>query len=1735
MSGESQTATSRWKRDSIHLGNLAGASSDQHYWLHLAAIEHELSAPITIEKAEDILSRKHWSERLQPFRHQVQNLMTFCRRAPVALFADDVGLGKTISAGLVLNELQTRKKVRRALILCPKMLLQQWQDELKEKFGIHAAQATGAALNQFLVHEVPVVISTYESARDRMDKIRAASFDMLILDEAHRLRNLHGSTQSPQLATAIHGALKNRDFKYVLMLTATPIQNRLWDIYSLVDCLSVAKGHANPLGSPSEFVSRFVADSNSGARTLRVGTREEFRRKVQEYMVRTSRGEAGLVFPARKVVAIQCDASPAERVLQKLVGGAMVGLNALARTSLAEALMSSPRALLTQARSMRQHNTLPPALVDGFERGVADAGSGCKLPKLLEILQALRSKNTDKWRAIVFTRRLETLELISEELRARGIRSGTIKGSGAAANQASIRAFTADPPQAHVLVSTDAGAVGLNLQVCNVVINFDLPWNPMVLEQRIGRVQRLGSKFGSIEVLNLTVKDSIEDLIVARLVLKLQAISETIGDIEAILEASTYDDDDRFEETLKDLVARALMGQNVEEAMRRAQQSIDDAKRIYDQERDQVEATLGGMEHMHTAGPSVPRLTPRSPRYDVPTFCRKAFACDGAHVEELSAQRLRVVQPGHAPWMVTFDDTDPDLHRVGAGVFGGTSVKLYQEGSKAFERLLGEWRKRHSHRVLDRSRESRAAIQGVVQSWADGLGVGVTADSWAILQEQSFFNGALEVRATASISHDRYEKLCVAHQEHPNHGTLRPPTGEGKSVESLAVSSLCPLASNLVMDAVESDSDVAEFIRFYDARKAEEIDKAARTGQQRQEVGKRFETALAADLVGATGHQYLTVDVRVKLKSPANGETYEADLTLVPLSGKILIEPEQTECEQTKRKVPRKWLKDCVVSNRRVLRHLLETSAMSGLTALSEYFGTCDESGRRLLKRELGECEITTKTVGTDLLVRSAVTGKRGLDREMGRCEFTDVRALPEELVKSDVSGRWVRKDLAVASSVSGVRGHRSEFRECEESHAYVLESEGARSDISGRFIRADRLVRSEKNPSRRGLDTETVRCSVSSKILLRDEAERSAVSQSWIDKDEVVYSAVSGKPARRDEVVICDVSGALLLPDETGTSSLSGRKVDRRLIANSEISGKPALESELRRCDFTGAKILPSEGVISDVSGMFIRSDQLVRSTVSGVQGHPREFVSCAVTKEPLLPTEAGLSALSGALVRLDLLSESEKAPRRQGLSDEFVRCEVSGRRLLRDEVAKSEVSGRIVDRELLVKSSLTGRLALEEEMTACAETGVRLLPDELAKCAVTGRLVAPQCLVASSLSGRRAISSEAAHCDFTQTLVLKDELLRSEASPKLGRKDQMATSDHSAKVAHLSELIRCELSGKLILLSESGRSSVGGKVVLRELLAASEKNPGRLGCPDEFVVCAATSKQLLKDEVAASDYSGRLADRDTLLLSAVSGRAGLPTEMLACEESHVPVLPDETEVCSITGKRLNRALIGVSEVTGKLGVARLLGRCPETSKRGFDSEFVTCTATGLRVVPTEVELCTVTNELVLRRQMVKCQVSGRWLRRDRAEASSKSARLAHPECVAQCPWSGRRLLVDELRKCAITGLDFDSDLVKEGALAAPLSSLLETGIPSQIMDTPQAASVEQLLFAGGFTLRGLAIRTAPESPVIAFLADCSSLFGWKKRHVLGFATSDGDLRFLSPPSVGVFQDGSWLPELLR
>src|ERR1700738_3602683 len=129
-----QTKTLRWAPD------------PSAYKLYRAAQEWDLVDPILIRDREDLKSKPKWHHHIEPYYHQISNLITFCRRLPVTLLADDVGLGKTISAGLVASELMSRNRISKFLVVCPKLLMPQWKEELESKFGIPGVCATGKEL-----------------------------------------------------------------------------------------------------------------------------------------------------------------------------------------------------------------------------------------------------------------------------------------------------------------------------------------------------------------------------------------------------------------------------------------------------------------------------------------------------------------------------------------------------------------------------------------------------------------------------------------------------------------------------------------------------------------------------------------------------------------------------------------------------------------------------------------------------------------------------------------------------------------------------------------------------------------------------------------------------------------------------------------------------------------------------------------------------------------------------------------------------------------------------------------------------------------------------------------------------------------------------------------------------------------------------------------------------------------------------------------------------------------------------------------------------------------------------------------------------------------------------------------------------------------------------------------------------------------------------------------------------
>ena len=316
-------------------------------------------------------------------------------------------------------------------------------------------------------------------------------------------------------------------------------------------------------------------------------------------------------------------------------------------------------------------------------------------------------------------------------------------------NQETIAHFKTNPPRYRVIVSTEAGSEGVNLQIANVLVNYDLPWNPMIVEQRIGRVQRLASDFKHVTIFNMTLRGTFEDYIVGRLMEKLQMAAHAIGDIDALLQGSDIGDGeedgaDKFEDRILKLVLDALAGKNVEEAVRLDTKSIEDAQKALEENNiDELLGQGGGSEYV---GPKAPKLPPVSRSMDLPDFTLAAFEMEGARVTP-EGDDVYVVQSNSAREQICFEPKPNDLR----------PLVLYAEGTPPFQRLVKRSIASGVHNVNDADTNPRAECEKIAGRWVGGMG--------AILKEieasevTAGFTGNALLRVRATVAHDSYEQL----------------------------------------------------------------------------------------------------------------------------------------------------------------------------------------------------------------------------------------------------------------------------------------------------------------------------------------------------------------------------------------------------------------------------------------------------------------------------------------------------------------------------------------------------------------------------------------------------------------------------------------------------------------------------------------------------------------------------------------------------------------------------------------------------------------------------------------------------------------------------------------------------------------------------------------------------------------------------------------------------------------
>ncbi|MEW9700350.1 DEAD/DEAH box helicase [Paenibacillus sp. SI8] len=456
--------------------------------------------------------------QLEPMPHQLDTAKRVLNELRGrAILADEVGLGKTIEAGLILKEYMIRGLVRRTLILVPASLVLQWVRELNTKFGIPAV----AQKKAYMWQQNDVIVASMDTAKRDPHRgiVMGLEYDMLIVDEAHKLKNKKTTNY-----TFVNELRK----KYCLLLTATPVQNDLKELYNLITLLKPGQ-----LGIQSSFKTNYVV----GKRTPK--NEAMLQNELSKVMIRNRRGDGGVHYTKRVVKNIPLTLSPDEQALYD-------GVTDFVRTRYQESRgdLTSMLSLITLQREVcSSRDAVFITLVNLFKKTAEDSPMRAKIWELVELIRSIKANTKAEQtmqlvqdindKVIIFTEYRASQEYLLNYLKERKISAVPYRGGMNRGKKDWMMDLFRN--RAQVLVATEAGGEGINLQFCHNMINFDLPWNPMRVEQRIGRVHRLGQTH-DVNIYNLSTRHTIEEHILALLHEKINMFEMVIGQLDTILE-----------------------------------------------------------------------------------------------------------------------------------------------------------------------------------------------------------------------------------------------------------------------------------------------------------------------------------------------------------------------------------------------------------------------------------------------------------------------------------------------------------------------------------------------------------------------------------------------------------------------------------------------------------------------------------------------------------------------------------------------------------------------------------------------------------------------------------------------------------------------------------------------------------------------------------------------------------------------------------------------------------------------------------------------------------------------------------------------------------------------------------------------------------------------------------------------------------------------------------------------
>ena len=426
------------------------------------------------------------------FPYQTEGVAFLASRGR-ALLADDMGLGKTLQAISAASWLVDNAGVRKVLVVCPASLKHQWAREV-EKFTSYPVQIIqGAVENRFVQYRADALffIVNYElTVRDLNvinDKLKP---DLVILDEAQRIKNWR---------TKIASTIKLIPSRYVFVLSGTPLENRLEDLYSLLQVVDV-----RVLGPLWLCLLEFHVTDERG-KVIGYRNLSELRRRIAPVMLRRNRSLVSDQLPDRTEVRLDI---PMTAMQQDIHDSAMTAAGLLAKIAKRRPLTPGEQNRLMSALQQARMACDAAGLVDKETQGSP------KLDELARLLEELCLQSNRK--AVIFSQWALMTEMVESLVRSMGLGYVRLHGGIPSHKRGELMDKFQHDDAVQIFISTDAGGVGLNLQSATVLINLDMPWNPAVLDQRIARIHRLGQK-QNVQIFLLLAEDSYEQQ-VARLV-----------------------------------------------------------------------------------------------------------------------------------------------------------------------------------------------------------------------------------------------------------------------------------------------------------------------------------------------------------------------------------------------------------------------------------------------------------------------------------------------------------------------------------------------------------------------------------------------------------------------------------------------------------------------------------------------------------------------------------------------------------------------------------------------------------------------------------------------------------------------------------------------------------------------------------------------------------------------------------------------------------------------------------------------------------------------------------------------------------------------------------------------------------------------------------------------------------------------------------------------------------------